>query len=189
MERWAGARRLWLDTLPTEQRAHASNLFNGNFEWPLSNLGFDWIVQRQDSAIAQIDTARGKRALHVTFANTRYAGAAAPPVPDARPRPLPARRAVSARTGSTRGSDCNGASIAGRRAVRRSGSSAKTEPLAGSRAWMDFEREFTVPANCTVQVLRLELANPRRDAETPGNVVARLHGSLWYQDLKITALD
>jgi hypothetical protein len=186
--RWADARRLWLDTLPAEQRGRASNLFNGNFEWPLSNVGFDWIVQRQDSAIAQIDTARGKRALHVTFANTRYAGAPLHQyllLDRGRYRLEGSQRAdgLDSWLGLQWGLYCRQEGSAAERQL------AKTEPLAGSRAWMDFAREFTVPANCTVQVLRLELANPRRDAETPGNVVARLHGSLWYQDLKITALD
>ena len=48
---------------------------------------------------------------------------------------------------------------------------------------------FVVPKDCPVQRLRLELANPRGDADTPGNVAARLTGTAWFDDFLIRGLD
>jgi hypothetical protein len=65
---------------------------------------------------------------------------------------------------------------------------AKTEPFTGSGGWGEFRRDFVVPAGCPVQLLRLELANPKRDAEAPGAVPARLRGGLWFDDIEVTPL-
>ena len=46
-----------------------------------------------------------------------------------------------------------------------------------------------MPKDCPVQRLRLELANPRGDADTPGNVAARLSGTAWFDDFLIRGLD
>ena len=47
----------------------------------------------------------------------------------------------------------------------------------------------TVPRACPAQMLRLELGNPDREADTPGNVPARLRGTLWYDDIKVSRID
>jgi len=66
---------------------------------------------------------------------------------------------------------------------------ARSDPFVGTSAWQALRAEFTVPGDCPVQVLRIELANPRRDADTPGSVVARLRGSVWFDDLRVRSLD
>ena len=59
----------------------------------------------------------------------------------------------------------------------------------GTSDWEAWAEAFAVPGDCPVQVLRLELANPRRDADTPGNVAARLRGAVWFDDLRVRSLD
>lgn len=189
--RWAEAREVWLTSLPAEQRQHVGNVFNGGFEWPLSNLGFDWIVRRQDGTIAEVlptDRARGARALSLRFVNARYGG---PPLQQhlmlraGRYRLEGNERAdgFDAWLGLQWGVYCLPTGNVTPRQL------TKTDPLIGSAEWKHFERDFSVPADCPIQMLRLELANPRRDAETPGNVAARLRGSVWYDDIGITSLD
>ena len=66
---------------------------------------------------------------------------------------------------------------------------ARSDRYLGSTPWEGFQEDFAVPKDCPVQLLRLELANPRRDATTPGNVAARLRGSLWFDDFRVRLLD
>ena len=66
---------------------------------------------------------------------------------------------------------------------------ARSGRFQGASGWEVFRADFTVPGDCPVQVLRIELANPRRDADTPGGVVARLRGSVWFDDLRVRSLD
>ena len=53
---------------------------------------------------------------------------------------------------------------------------------------MKFQAEFVVPAGCPLQVVRLELANPKRDADSAGAVAATMRGSLWFDDLAVRPL-
>lgn len=188
--RWSDAYEIWRLSLPREQHGAAASVFNGGFEWPLSNLGFDWIVPQQDAASVDaepIDGARGKRALRVTFVNKLYAGTPIYHYLMLRPGRYQLeglRRAdgLESWLGLQWGVYCYADGNANPRQL------ARTEPFSGSGAWGPFRRDFAVPAGCPVQMLRLELSNPRRDAETPGNVPARLRGTLWFDDLEITPL-
>jgi hypothetical protein len=68
---------LWLNSLPPEQRKRVGYVFNGDFEAPLSNTGFDWRIPAQESTIVAAepgDGVMGKRGLHVAFTSQRYAG-------------------------------------------------------------------------------------------------------------------
>ena len=66
---------------------------------------------------------------------------------------------------------------------------ARSDALLGSSDWTEFHQDFVVSRDCPVQVLRLELANPRRDAKEGGNVAVRLRGSVWFDDLRVRILD
>ena len=48
---WTDAYLVWLNGLPLEQRQRVGYVFNGGFELPLSNSGFDWRVPAQDAAV------------------------------------------------------------------------------------------------------------------------------------------
>ena len=66
---------------------------------------------------------------------------------------------------------------------------ARSGRFLGSSDWTGWGVDFAVPKDCPVQLLRLELANPREDAGTPGNVAARLTGTAWFDDFLIRGLD
>jgi hypothetical protein len=165
-------------------------VFNGTFELPLSNVGFDWRIPPQDGidvTTEATDGTVGKRALKVAFSNKRYS---APPIYQLLAL-SPGRYLFEGRSRSDLESwlglqwgvycaERNGQS--GRQLVR-------TDRFVGAVDWTDFRQSLVVPGDCPAQVLRLELANPKRDATSPGNVVVRLKGRVWFDDMRITLLD
>ena len=186
-QRWADARVVWLGSLPKDSRDNVGHIFNGDFEHPPSKIGFDWFAG-EPADTQPTEGAHGKRALRVAYGNKRYDG---PPiyqnlmVPPGRYSFAGNGRADAFESwlGLQWGLYCAPTASAAPRQLTR------TEPFTGSTGWTPFAREFTVPPDCPVQVLRLELANPHRDATTPGNVVVRLRGTLWFDDLRIDAVD
>ena len=189
--RWADARKLWLASLPPDAAAVGGTPFNGGFERALSNQGFDWIAPPQESA--RVDVAPGPAAgdtsaLQVTYVHRRYAG---PPVYQYLML-APGRHALSGRGRSDAFESWLGVQW-GLYCVPVAGAEprqlARTEPFVGTAGWAAFRREFLVPPDCAVQILRLELANPNADAMAPGSVEARLRGTLWFDDFKIEALN
>ena len=188
---WPAAYQAWLNGLPTEQKQRVGFVYNGGFETPISNLGFDWNVPPQEGVVVNADLnggASGKRALHVTFINKRYSG---PPVYqylmlfpgtyrfDGRGR----ADSLSSWLGLQWGLYCRDAKGGDARQLARS------EPLVGSADWSYFSHDFTLGKDCPVQVLRLELANPQRDAKSAGSVAIRLRGGLWFDDLRVRSVD
>ncbi len=190
-KRWAQAYQVWLNSLPADQRQRVGYVFNGGFEAPISNVGFDWLTPAQDAITVEaqpVDGATGRRALRVEFFNKRWTG---PPAQQylmlfpGRYRFEGRGRADGLETwlGVQWGLYC--LSEAG----NESRQLARSDRFLGSTQWEDFHEDFAVPKDCPVQVLRLELANPRRDATSPGNVAARLRGTLWFDDFRVRSLD
>ncbi|MFO1316214.1 MAG: hypothetical protein U1F58_11480 [Burkholderiales bacterium] len=190
-DRWAHAYQVWLNSLPAAQRQRVGYVFNGRFEWPLSNVGFDWTMPAQqnvDVQVAPLEGATGRRALRVEFVNKLWE---APPVQQylmlvpGRYRLEGRGRADGLQTwlGIQWGLYCLPRSGRGERQLVRSGR------FVGTSGWEDLRGEFTVPGDCPVQLLRLELANPRRDADTPGGGAVRLRGTVWFDDLRVRSLD
>ncbi len=187
---WTGAYFVWLNGLPLEQRQRVGYVFNGGFELPLSNAGFDWRMPAQDGVVvsaAPVDGGAGALALSVAFASQRYA---APPVyqylllaPGRYRLEGRARSDLSAWLGLQWGLYCPGG------AGRETKQLAHSEPFAGSARWREFGENFGVPANCPVQVLRLELANPKQGANAPGTVAIRLKGKVWFDDIRVRIVD
>jgi len=188
--RWADARQIWFDSLPADQRRRATLLFNGSFEFPLSNLGFDWLVPAQEGVEVTrqaIDGMTGQRALNVTFVNKRYSE---PPLfqylmlqPGAYRFEGQGRTDLESWLGLQWGIYCGQG--AAERELRQL---TRTDRFIGSMDWRDFRHDFVVPGDCPVQVLRLELANPRRDATTPGAAIVRLKGRVWFDALDVQPL-
>lgn len=185
--RWDTAYQLWLNSLPRDQQQRIGYVFNGGFELPLSNLGFDWLTPEQDGVKVEADTTEGvtgRRALRATFVQKRYAG---PPVyqytmlypGNYRLEGRARSDALDSWLGLQWGLYCQDAP------GREPRQLARSDSYLGSSEWTDFHQDFVVPRNCPVQILRLELANPRRDAPTPGTAPIRLRGSIWFDDLRI----
>ena len=189
--KWSAAYQIWLNSLPKTQQRRVGFVFNGEFEYPLSNLGFDWQIPNQDGVSVATETTEGnngRRALHLTFINKRFSG---PPLYEylmlsagryrfeGRGRP----EGLNSWLGVQWGLYCHDAAIADARQL------ATSDSFLGSSDWTDFHQDFTVGRDCPVQIIRLELANPRRDAKAGGNVAIRLRGSVWFDDLKVKILD
>ena len=189
-DQWKWARQVWLDGLPPGQRERAGLVFNGDFEAPLSNTGFDWLAPAQDGVdvgTEPTDGMSGQRALNITFVNKRFSG---PPIyqylmlnPGRYRFEGRGRTDLETWLGLQWGIYCRDAS------GREPRQLAYSDRFVGAVDWIDFRRDFDVPKDCPVQILRLELANPRRDANALGNVAVRLRGRLWFDDLRVRAVD
>jgi hypothetical protein len=190
-KQWPAAYQLWLNSLPEAERQHVGFLYNGGFESPLSNLGFDWMIQAQPGVSVAADwTAgtNGRHALHLRFVEKRYTSWSIYEYLQL----APGRYRLEGR-GRAEGFDswlglqwalyCQDAAGAAERQI------ARTNPLVGTTEWTTFRHEFVVGAGCPVQMLRLELANPKAGAATAGDAAVRLRGSLWFDDLRAVRLD
>jgi hypothetical protein len=188
--RWNDAYFAWLNSLPPDQRRRVGYVFNGDFALPLSNLGFDWLYPQQDGVAVAVEAAArpgGKHVLGVTFGNRRYEG---PPISQFL-RLVPGRYRFEGRgrtelvtwLGLQWALYCVVASGPEPRQLMR------TDRFAGSADWRDFGRDFVVSGDCPTQQLRLELANPRREAAAPDSLVVRLKGRVWFEDLRVRFVD
>jgi tetratricopeptide (TPR) repeat protein len=174
---WMEAWFVWLNSLTKEQIGKLGYLYNGSFEAPISNLGFDWIVKK-DSAMS-LDTAAtyetsGERALRVSFRGLRvkfqhlYQYLMLPPGKfhlQGRVRP----DNLQAEQGMQWALYCLGNDTP----------VAVTDRFRGSDQWTRFRTEFSIPpAGCPVQMLRLELAGTiRLDFDASGTI--------WFDNLGI----
>ena len=189
--RWDLAYQAWLDTLPAAQRRRVGYVYNGDFEIPISNAGFDWTLASVEHVSVEARPsagAGGRAALRVEFARARWTE---PPVRQYLML-VPGRYSFEGRgrseglgswLGVQWGLYCVGEGAGAARQLARTGVFLAASP------WESWREEFSVPADCPVQVLRLELANPRSDAKTPGDVTVRLDGVAWFDDFRVRSLD
>ncbi len=188
---WSRAYQTWINSLPNEQRQRIGFVYNGDFEHPISNVGFDWIVAPQDGVNVepqQIQGARGKRALRIEFVRKLWGR-----VPVQQYLVLvPGKYRFEGR-GRADGLDTwigvqwglyclKGEGVPGRHL-------ASSDRFRGTSEWIEFHNDFTVPKDCPVQLLRFELASPKEDLATPENVVTRLNGNVWFDDFRVRSLD
>jgi tetratricopeptide (TPR) repeat protein len=190
-KRWANAYQAWLNSLPLDQRQRVGYVFNGGFEAPISNVGFDWLTPSQDAVTIDalpVEGANGRRALRIEFFSKRWTG---PPVLQYLML-FPGKYRFEGRSRVDGLETWLGVQW-GLYCLPEAGNEprqlARSDRYLGSALWEDFHEDFTVPKDCPVQLLRLELANPRRDATSPGNVAARLRGTLWFDDFRVRSLD
>lgn len=184
---WQRSRQLWITGLPNEQKPTDDGIFNGGFETPLSGIGFDWIVRPVDGVTSEAlpsRGARGSKALRVAFANKRYADSPIYEYMMLRP----GRYTLSGAARADRLETWLGVQW-GMYCLSREGKLqrqlVRTRPFLGTTDWFEFQNQFAVPAECQVQMLRLELSNPQADAQTAGSVAARLRGAVWFDDLAV----
>jgi len=174
---WLESYFAWLNSLGRGPLGTIGNLFNGSFELPISNLGFDWIVDaapQVQHTVASTYGATGGKALRVTFAGPRV-----------RYRHLrqflllgPGDYTAQGRVRpdglqATHGLQWTLYCLEGTEAL------ATSERFVGSDQWRRFAFTFTVPAQgCPVQIIRLELAG-----RVPLDFEAK--GAVWFDDLAI----
>jgi len=192
VDRWDSAYQTWINSLPRAQQRRIGFVFNGDFEYPISSVGFDWIVTPQDGVNVEtvpIQGARGKRALRLEFVRKRWGSA---PVLQYLML-VPGLRYRFEGRGRADGLDTWIGVRWGLYCMRRDGGTgrqlATSDRFRGTSEWVDFHDDFTVPKDCPVQLLRFELAVPKQDVAPPDNVVTRLNGNVWFDDFSVRSLD
>ena len=174
---WLESYIAWLNSLGRGPLGTVGNLFNGSFELPMSNLGFDWIVDSTPQVqltVASTYGATGGKALRVSFAGPRVQYrhlrqhlllGPGPYMVQGRARP----DGLQTPYGLQWAIYC----LDGKEPL------ATSERFVGSDQWRRFSFNFTVPErDCPVQVMQLELA---------GRVALDFEakGAVWFDDLSI----
>ena len=168
----AGARQLWLSTLPADARGEGGRVFDGGFEHPDITGAYGWRLAPSPGVDIGSDDgapAQGRRALAIRFGG-RAIGA------------IGLEQSLALDPGAYRlAFDADNATDAQRpiawRLLCRNGTELLSQPLpsAGQRGWQHVTADFQVPAGCSGQVLRLELlARSRLDRQLSGTL--RLDG-------------
>ena len=175
---WVESYFVWLNHLSKKGLNAIGNLFNGSFEEPISNLGFDWLITPASQVI--IDTAPttgavGQRALRLVFRGPRiqFQHIKQFVMLDPGPHTLRGRvrpEKLEAAEGLRWVIYCLG----------NPNPLASTERFSGTDHWQYFSLQFTIPQNeCRVQMLRLELTGRSAlDFEATGGI--------WFDEMAIT---
>lgn len=178
-KRWLQAYLAWLGGLDEQQQRALGHVYNGNFELPATNLGFDWrLSSPRGVTVETVETygTRGSKALHVSFKGERvrfqhvqqflYLESGRYRLQGrGRPDGLKAERGLRWRL------RCAGVNVATLL--------AESEPFVGSDEWRNFTVEFEVPEqDCPLQILRLEL-------EGRAELEFTAEGDVWFDDLAI----
>lgn len=168
----------WLQFLPPEQLARASNLFNGGFDILPSGLPFDWGMTKGTGVTVQLASPQdrpGDQALSIEFGPGRADYRAVTQLVMLAPGTYKFRGKYKADLISQRGLEWRIACAGSKAAIGQSA------PVKGSTpAWTEFEFSFTVPPeNCPAQTVRLVF-----DARSASERF--ITGSIWYDDLQIT---
>jgi tetratricopeptide (TPR) repeat protein len=173
---WTEAWFVWLSSLSKEGLAQSGYVYNGSFELRPTNIGFDWVYQQNPALVMEVAATygtTGELALHLLFRGTRIKFEhlrqylLLPPgdyflLGRARPDNLKAAQ------GMQWALYCLG----------KNEPLTVTERFTGLDQWTRFRNQFTVPAGCPVQMLRLELA---------GRIALDydVSGSIWFDDLAV----
>ena len=188
---WTRAYQSWINSLPRQQRGRIGYVFNGDFETPISNIGFDWVAAAQDGVNVEaeaIQGAKGRRALRIEFVRKRWTRS-------------PVQQVLMLAPGKYRFEGRGRADgldtwigvqwalhcLLDENKVGRQ--LARGDRFRGTSDWVDFHEDFAVGKDCPVQILRLELASARPDTSTPADVVTRINGNVWFDDFRVRSLD
>jgi len=173
---WTEAWFVWLNSLTKEGLAQSAHVYNGSFEIRPSNIGFDWIHQQSPAVVMETTTTygtTGERALHLVFRGLRikfenlHQYLLLPPGAyylQGRARP----DNLKATQGMQWSLYCLGNNVP----------LTVTDRFRGTDQWTRFRSQFTVPADCPVQMLRLELA---------GRIALDydVSGGIWFDDMAV----
>jgi hypothetical protein len=172
----------WLNGLEPEQLQVLGNLYNGSFELPFTDAGFDWRAPKVRGVLVETSPTygvRGKRSLHVVFQGLRvrfqhlYQYLLLDPGQYqlrgwVRPDSLQTERGVRWIVTCAEG---NGDPL------------GVSDRFLGTDQWRRFTVDFEVPNEaCQAQLLRLEL---------DGRVALEFEasGSVWFDDLAVGRLE
>jgi hypothetical protein len=171
------AYQTWHETLPPEQRATETYLFNRDFEFPVDNLPFNWQLDGGvGTTIRVVPSQDGgkKRALFVEFSGARVAFA----VKQLMLLP-PGDYSFSGQVKTAELRTSRGLWWRLVCATSSANTVANTEPVSGTMPWTGFTVKFRVSSDCGAQWLQLEV--PARIAQE-----LSIEGQAWFADLKIS---
>lgn len=145
---------LWADTIPPERLARSDLLFNGRFQYPVSNLPFDWTIRPVSGALVRVSGRRGGRVLNVDFFGARVpfrhvSHLMMLPPGDYRFVGLESAANLRNERGMRWRLTCG---------AEPTIALMETPLLAGDVAWRPISSDFTIPEGCVAQNLVLELA-------------------------------
>lgn len=173
---WLDAYFTWLNSVPRELLHFNGEVYDGGFEEPSRNLGFEWIEQPVQGVLIGFDSTygtTGSKALHVVFQGLR-----------ARWRHFQQYLMLAPGDYSLRGRvriDSLETEQGVRWAVSCRGAADPlviSERFKGTDQWRYFQAGFSVPADCPVQELRLELVG-----QSALDFVA--NGQIWFDDITV----
>jgi len=152
------AYNFWLQLLPAERLSRLGYLYNGNFQYPLTNVPFDWVFANMPGFLAEVTSQDSRSILNVNFFGNRI---------DFRHVShllrLPPGRYALAGLVRAQGLE-NEVGLRWRvHCVGEGQTNLGASPnWSGSFDWTPFRVSFDVPADCKYQNLVLEL--PKRVA-------------------------
>jgi hypothetical protein len=168
----------WLQFLPAEQLSKVAQLFNGNFEAPLSGQPFDWVFREGPGVTIQIaerPDASGDHALLVEFG-------------DGRVNDFGVTQLIMLSPGTYQIRGKSKIDVVSQRGLRwQIACAPEPKPVIGESqtvngtgsGWKDFDFSFTVPStDCPAQYVQLIL-----DARSASEQF--VSGSIEYDDLEI----
>lgn len=158
----------WLRSLPGDRLASLTYLYNGRFQYPVSDLPFDWTMPAVPGASVAVSGEGADRVLTVGFLGGRLP--LAPVRHDLLLPPGDYRLSGSGRTDRLRAEHGGVWRIAC--LDDADGALAASGPFVGSTPWRGFTLDFTVPeAGCRAQVLSFDIRG-RSDAEKRASGIA-----------------
>jgi len=162
------AHDIWLRSLPPERREEENLLYNNRFNYPLSNLPFDWVIAPVPNARVRFEKQDGAQVMNVDFFGGRVKFEHVSHLLNLAPgtyrfqgreraQALQNERGLQWRIACTDGKGEN---------------LGTTESLSGETPWRPFTVGFTVPlGKCFYQYLILELpARAALETEVVGRV-------------------
>jgi hypothetical protein len=144
----------WTQSLPPERLSKLDYLYNGRFQYTITNLPFDWVFAPVDGALARAEVENGRRILDVDFFGFRVAFQHVShllALPPGSYRFSGQERSQNLQ--NERGLWWRLACVGGTNATL-----GATDLVAGETPWREFRVDFEVPKdNCPYQKLVLEL--------------------------------
>lgn len=176
--RWGEAYARWASIVP-KPGGQLPLIFNGGFEHPPSDTGFDWRLRKVPGVLVSFEEGGGVQgaAAHIQFLGRRVGSAGleqAMILSPGRYQLVLRQRASGLRSGL---------GLQWQLACAGSGALVgRSPPVDGAFEWRPLEVEITVPAqDCPAQWLRL--VNP-----VAGGAAQQVSGSLWVDDVKVRPL-
>jgi tetratricopeptide (TPR) repeat protein len=181
---WTESYFVWLNSLDEVQIKNVGNLFNGGFEAPLTNLGFDWISKEAGYVLVETGPTygdSGTKALHVLFRGPRVAFKHLGQYLMLAPGAYTLYGRVRVDDLEVQGNEGGAHWVL--YCLGTADPVAASDRFAGTDQWRRFNVQFTVPEQgCPIQMLRLELAG--RAA-----LDFQVKGGVWFDDMGIDRQD